>query len=120
MWKLDDEHYKMSHYENLAKAALTAAADVGDQRWGDNTHRLLGEMIEHVKELQRTAAVGVGEPLKTKERWGFAGAVDAEMNAAVDRTIESCAKVAETFFNHPRQDLHRKIAAAIRALKDKP
>jgi hypothetical protein len=66
----------------------------------------------------------------TKERWGFAGAVDeiTRLEELVKKviasneaaTIERCAQVAESFFNHPQPDLHRKIAAAIRALKDKP
>ena len=60
-------------------------------------------------EAALTAAAEVGEP--TPER------IRTEREITFHQTIERCAQVAESFIKVPNS---YKIAAAIRALKDKP
>lgn len=70
-------------------------------------------MSDKSKDLTAAAEVG-----KVK-RWGFAGAIDDK----IDATIERCAILVETYQGqdaYPMEVGRMAMAAAIRALKDKP
>ncbi len=89
----DDHHYKPGWYEKLAKAALTAAAEVGDKsnHWNDMHDMLTAASLgKDPTTIERCVQVA--------EDWGL-----GRVNQTVKDYPATCAAA---------------IAAAIRALKD--
>ncbi len=91
---------------NAMSAALTAAAEVGDA----SARAIAKAKAEYTDAIKRTAAAEVGEPQWHLEQLEW-------HNAQIAATIERCAQVIEA---HPETTCIAALAAAIRALKDRP
>ncbi len=119
-WDKVGEEYKEYYFQD-ARVCLRAAAEVGEK-----THTEL--MCEGSEKERLRAAAEVGDPYPQVE---FTR-TETEIKSAVLATIERCAQVVDNkaaeikAWSHQDDasrlaaEMLRKVAAAIRALKDKP
>jgi hypothetical protein len=128
-------------FEPDAKAALTAAAQVGpvpgetldDLRTiaaglladGIDVSKLSNigkvELRQAIDRVLALAAAQVGEQVHTVDNeFGIMGGDALAMDALKNATIERCAQVVEQYDRERGHTLNADIAAAIRKLKDEP